>query len=120
MHRARFTAFGTALLVLSACGTAFGQDAEKKLTRAEALSAATLKAQPEYPTVAKQLRVEGTVELEALVGEDGKVEKVTILKGNAMLTRAASDALKRWKFNPFTEAGKPVKAVAPVEFTFKM
>lgn len=109
-----------ALFAILAVGSSPGQEAIKKVTRAEALQAATIKAQPEYPAVAKQLRVAGAVELEALVGQDGKVEKVNIVSGNAMLTRPAADALKRWTFTPFLEDGKPVKALAPVSFTFKM
>ncbi len=112
--------FGLAVLAVLTAGSSLAQEGVKKISRTEATQAATRKVQPEYPPIAKQLKVEGTVELEAVIGEDGKVEKVNILSGNAMLTRAGADALKQWKFAPFTEDGKPVKAVAPFTFTFKM
>ena len=92
----------------------------KKVTKAEGLSAATSKVQPDYPSMARQLKVEGAVELEALVGESGAVEKVNIVSGNPMLTRPAAEALKKWKFTPFTAEGKNVKALVPVSVNFKL
>jgi protein TonB len=105
-------------LILAPAG--FGQGAPKKLTRAEALSAATSKVEPAFPPIATQLKIEGKVELEALVAEGGTVEEVSILSGNAVLTKAGADALKKWKFTPFVADGKPVKALAPVTFTFRI
>jgi len=99
---------------------AFPQDELKKITKGEALSAATAKIQPTYPPVAKQMRVEGVVELQAVITEEGKVEKVNILSGNPMLTHPAAEALKAWKFKAFMEDGKPVKVLAPVSFTFNL
>lgn len=96
------------------------QDAPKKVTKSDGLNAATTKVAPEYPAIAKQLKIEGAVELEALVTESGTVEKVNILSGNPVLTRPASDAVKKWKFAPFTTDGKAVKALVPVSMNFKM
>ena len=93
---------------------------EKKLSHSESLSAAISKPQPDYPAVAKQLKVEGTVELNATVNEDGTVEKADVLSGNPILAKAAADTLKKWKFSKMTEDGKPVKFVANVAFTFKL
>jgi protein TonB len=93
---------------------------DKKLSHAEALSAAISKPQPEYPPVARQLKVEGTVELNAMVNEDGTVEKADVVSGNPLLARAAADTLKKWKFTKMTEDGKPVKFVANVAFSFKL
>ena len=72
------------------------------------------------PAIARQLKIEGAVELEAVVTEAGVVEKVNIVSGNPVLTRPASDAVKKWKFAPFTADGKPVKALVPVGMSFKM
>lgn len=66
------------------------------------------------------MKIEGMVELEALATESGTVEKVYILSGNAVLTRPASEALKKWKYAPFTTDGKAVKALVPVSLYFKM
>lgn len=97
----------------------FGQDAPKKVSRDEAMSAAVTKVQPEYPLVARQLRIRGLVDLEAVVTNTGTVEQVNIVSGNPVLTKPAVEALKKWQFKPFTTGGKAVKALAPVTFTFK-
>ena len=70
--------------------------------------------------MARQLKLEGAVELEAVVSETGVVEKVNILSGNPVLTRPAADAVRKWKFSPFTADGKTVKALVPVGLNFKM
>ena len=108
-----------ALIVVSAF-LGFAQEAEKKATRSEGESAALLKVQPEYPAVAKQLKIQGTVELEAVVAESGTVEKVNILSGNPVLTRPAADALKKWRFKPFMVDGKAVTTQVPISFSFKL
>jgi protein TonB len=108
-----------ALPTLFLC-TGLAQDAPKKVSKNEGLNAVTTKVPPDYPAIAKQLKIEGAVELEVLVAESGTVEKVNIVSGNPVLTRPASDALKKWKFAPFTSDGKAVKALVPVSLSFKM
>ena len=104
-------------LLLAAAGSA---QEPKKVSKSEGLNAATTKVQPEYPAMAKQLKIEGPVELEAIVSENGTVEKVNIVSGNPMLTRPAADAVRKWKFVPFTADGKTIKALVPVGMNFKM
>src|SRR3954454_16618830 len=103
------TVYGRFLLLAAlAAGVCLAQDEPKKVTRTEGLNAATTKVQPDYPAMARQLKIEGTVELEALVGESGAVEKVNIISDNPVLTRPAAEAVKKWKFAPFTADGKVV------------
>jgi protein TonB len=121
-HRERRLETGvrTAILLLFALAAAgFCEDGAKKLTRAEALSAAVSKVEPEYPPFARQLKISGEVDLEAVVAEDGSVEKVNVVSGNPVLTKAGAEALVKWKFKPVVADGKPVKALAPVSFSFK-
>jgi protein TonB len=101
-------------------GMGLAQEAPKKVTKSEGLNNVTAKVSPDYPAIAKQLKIEGSVELEALVTESGTVEKVNIVSGNPVLTRPASDAVKKWKFAPFTSDGKAVKVLVPVSMSFKM
>src|SRR5450759_1004980 len=114
----------TVALAALCLSTGFAQEAPqaapKKISKSDGLNAVTAKVSPEYPAIAKQLKIEGPVELEALVSESGAVEKVNILSGNPVLTRPASDAVKKWKFAPFTSDGKAVKALVPVSMSFKM
>lgn len=115
-----FSFLGSAALAALLLGLGYAQEAPKKVTKSEGLNALTTKVAPEYPPIARQLKIEGSVELEALVTESGAVEKVNIVRGNPVLTRPASDAVKKWKYVPFTSEGKAVKAVVPVSLSFKM
>ena len=97
----------------------FGQTPPKKVTRAEAMAAVTSRTQPEYPAIARQLKLEGAVELEVTVTETGTVEEVAIVSGNPVLTKPAAEAVKKWKFTPFMQDGKAVKAQAPLTVSFR-
>jgi TonB family protein len=108
------------LLMALAAGCAMAQDADLKVTTSDAMKAATSKVAPDYPVIAKQLHIEGAVEVEAHIAEDGSVESVKPLTGNAVLTTAAVAAMKHWKFTPFMSGGKAVKAIAPLTFNFKL
>ena len=106
------------LPVLAVCALAQGE--LKKVTQSEAVSAAVSKVQPEYPPIARQLKLQGVAELEMVVAEDGTVEKVNIVSGNPVLTKPSSEALKKWKFKPFVQDGKPVKVTASMSFKFAL
>ena len=92
----------------------------KKIPRGEVMSLVTSKASPEYPPVARQLKIEGVVEVEAVISESGHVETVTIVSGNPVLTKPAVEAVRKWKFAPQTQDGKPVRAIAPISLSFKL
>ena len=115
-----FRFLGLPLILGLTAGVLAAQDSPKKVTKTDGLNAVTTKVPPDYPAIARQLKIEGAVELEVVVTEAGVVEKVNIVSGNPVLTRPASDAVKKWKFAPFTADGKPVKAVVPVSLSFKM
>ena len=100
-------------------GAALSQDAVH-VTQAEAIKNAKEKVEPEYPAMAKQLHLEGAVQLEARIGENGAVEDVKPLTGNAVLMNSAVAAMKKWRFSPFLADGKPVKAIADLSFQFKL
>jgi protein TonB len=97
----------------------FAQKEPKKLSKAEALNDVITRVQPEYPVVARQLKLGGEVEVEVVITEEGVTENVRIVSGNPVLTKPCVEALKRWKFKPFTENGKAIKAVADLTFTFQ-
>jgi TonB family protein len=108
-----------ALLVLSVTIQLKAED-PMKVSRADAMSAATSKPSPPYPVIAKQLKVEGGVQVQIVSGEEGKVEGATAVAGNPILTKAALDTVKDRKFTPFKSDGKAVKAQAVLSFMFKM
>ena len=94
--------------------------AEIRVATDDAMKAATKKTPPDYPPIARQLKIAGKVEVDVTIDADGNVENVKIVSGNAMLTQSVITAVKKWKFTPFTQEGTPAKATAMLEFDFKM
>jgi TonB family protein len=81
---------------------------------------ATAKPTPIYPQAAKLIRQSGIVRVDVTVNEAGEVTEVQKTTGPAMLQAAARDAIKKWKFKPFTRDGQPVKATGYVSFNFNL
>ena len=81
---------------------------------------ATQKSNPVYPLVAKNMRMTGVVKVDLVIDENGLVAEVQNLSGPAMLQRAATDAVKKWKFKPFTRDGQAIKATGFVSFNFSL
>jgi periplasmic protein TonB len=106
-------------VLLAAPAAMLGEDALKVPT-AQALEAAVSKVQPQYPAMAKQLKVEGMVEMQVIITDAGTVDSVSPVSGNPILARAAVDALKKWKFTPFKSDGKTVKATTTISMSFKL
>ncbi len=94
--------------------------AEMRIPQPDAMRAVTKKVQPDYNPMAKQMRVQGDVEVEARISEAGDVTDVKVVSGNALLTSTVVKAVKDWKFQPFQENGKPATAVAVLRFSFKL
>ena len=78
------------------------------------------KVQPDFPSQARQLRIEGTVQLQATVGKDGSVARIKALGGHPILVRAASDAVKQWKYKPYLLNGQPIEFETQVTVNFKL
>jgi TonB family protein len=55
---------------------------------------------PVYPEIAKRMKISGAVTIEATVDAEGKVTAVKTVSGNRMLSPAAEEAVKKWKFEP--------------------
>jgi TonB family protein len=55
---------------------------------------------PVYPEIARRMKIGGAVRVEATVDAQGKVTDVKAVSGNRMLTVAAEDAVRQWKFVP--------------------
>lgn len=53
---------------------------------------------PVYPEIAKRMRISGVVKVEVTVDAEGKVTDVKPVSGNQMLSTAAQDAVRKWKF----------------------
>jgi protein TonB len=76
--------------------------------------------QPVYPPIAKAAHVQGVVVLHALISKQGTIEDLKVISGPPMLTGAAVDAVKRWRYKPYLLSGEPteVETTINVNFTF--
>ncbi len=81
---------------------------------------ATQKSNPVYPAMARNMRMTGVVKVDLVVDEKGQVTEVQNTSGPAMLQRAAMDAIKKWKFKPFTRDGQATKATGFINFNFSL
>jgi TonB family protein len=75
-----------------------------------------------YPLLGQRSRVQGSVVLEAVVGTDGVIENLRVLSGPSILTAAAQQAVRQWRFKPFLQNGQAVetKARITVNFTIRV
>jgi periplasmic protein TonB len=73
---------------------------------------------PEYPLLARQMKVQGEVPLMASIGTDGHVENVQVLGGPAILAGAAQEAVKQWRFKTLYQDGQPVATQIPINVVF--
>jgi protein TonB len=75
---------------------------------------------PTYPVVARAARMEGTVLLEAVIGKDGLVKDVRILRSAAMFDEAAVAAVRQWRYTVPMLNGQPIEVVMTVNVHFGM
>jgi len=76
------------------------------------------KIQLEYPSLARQARIQGTVLLQAQISKDGKVEKLQLISGHPMLAPAAIEAVKQWIYKPYVLNGITVAVETQVQVNF--
>jgi TonB family protein len=78
------------------------------------------RVQPVYPAQAMQMRLEGTVELRANISKTGNITGIKQLSGQALLGRAATDAVRQWKYKPYYLNGEPVEVETQITVNFKL
>jgi TonB family protein len=78
------------------------------------------KVQPVYPLNAKAMRLEGAVDMEAIIDKEGRITNLKVLKGQAVLARAATDAVRQWRYKPYYLDGEPVEIQTQITVVFKL
>src|SRR6266481_1880646 len=73
---------------------------------------------PEYPTLARQARIQGQVQIDAILDEQGNVADMRVVSGPPLLHQAAVDALKKWKYEPTYLNDRPISVEMIVKITF--
>lgn len=75
---------------------------------------------PVYPAIAQTARVAGTVVIDAVIDVDGTVRDARVLSGPSLLSGAALDAVRQWRYTPTTLNNQPVQVVMTVHVTFTL
>jgi periplasmic protein TonB len=75
---------------------------------------------PVYPPLARQLRIQGDVQLQANISKEGNITTVKLISGDSALAHAAIDAVKQWKYKPYYLDGQPVEIQTQVTVKFKL
>jgi periplasmic protein TonB len=78
------------------------------------------KVQPAYPPLARTARVQGSVVLAAVIGKDGAIQNLHVISGHPLLTQAALDAVRQWRYKPYILNGEPVEVDTQVTVNFTL
>ena len=81
---------------------------------------ALVRRTPDYPIIAKQARLEGSVSIEVIISPDGRVESARAGSGHAILRTAAVSAATGWRFQPTLLNGVAVQVTGVIVFNFKL
>jgi protein TonB len=74
--------------------------------------------QPGYPLLARQMKVQGSVILQALISRDGAIQDLHVLSGPPILASAAQEAVKQWRFKPHYLGSEAVETQARITVNF--
>jgi beta-glucosidase len=79
------------------------------------------KVQPVYPDDAKAAKAQGSVVLAVVINKDGNVDNLHVINSASdLLTQAAIDAVKQWKYRPYILNGNPVEVDTQVTVNFTL
>jgi TonB family protein len=78
------------------------------------------RVEPLYPEAARQQHIQGRVVLNVLVGRSGLVREAGVISGDPQLAKAATDAVRQWRFNPHKLNGKAVEFETRITVNFAL
>ena len=76
------------------------------------------RVQPVYPPLARAAHIQGVVNLQAIIGRDGRIRELQVVNGHPLLVKAALDAVGQWAYQPTTLSGAPVDVITTIEVKF--
>ncbi len=79
----------------------------------------TYSVNPEYPPLALQARIHGTVVVDAIIDEHGNVVRARVISGHPLLIAPALKAVLQWKYEPTSLNGQPISVELQVLVNFK-
>jgi periplasmic protein TonB len=84
----------------------------------DASALVTIPVKPNYPLLARQMKVQGSVILQALIGRDGIIQNLRVVSGPHILASAAQDAVRQWHFKPHLQGSEAVETQAKITVNF--
>ena len=78
----------------------------------------TYKVAPQYPLLAKQARIQGTVRYTVLISKDGSIRLMDVVSGHPLLVEAATAAVQQWQYSPTLLDGEPVEVMTSIDVNF--
>jgi protein TonB len=78
------------------------------------------RVQPRYPQNALTMRIQGAVQMEAVINKEGNISNLKVVSGDAVLARAAADAVRQWRYKPYYLNGQPVEIETQITVNFKL
>jgi protein TonB len=76
------------------------------------------RVEPAYPPLAKAARIQGTVQLQAIISKNGAIQNLQVLSGHPMLVTAAVEAVRQWRYRPYILNGDPVEVETQITVNF--
>ncbi len=76
------------------------------------------KVQPVYPEEARRLHMTGSVVIDAVVNVEGQVDDLKLVSGDPLLSAAAMDAVRKWRYSPYLLNGKPIPKETRITISF--
>ena len=92
--------------------------AERVQISASTAAAVAQPARPNYPLLARQMKVQGAVILQALISKDGTIQDLRVVSGPRILAAAAEDAVRQWHFKPHYQGNEAVETQAKITVNF--
>ncbi len=107
-----------AVLLLAITFSVFGQTTFTCMSPDDVAKHVIKKVAPDYPLLAQETRITGTVFLEIGIGESGTASVLRVMSGHPLLVPAAVNAVRKWKYRPFELDGKLAMVNSIVTVTF--
>jgi protein TonB len=78
------------------------------------------RVEPRYPPLALQIRLQGTVRLQAIINRDGRITSLEVVSGHPLLVQSALDAVRQWRYRPTMLDGGPVEVETTISVVFQL
>jgi protein TonB len=76
--------------------------------------------EPIYPALARSARVQGVVEIEGVINEEGRIEQIKVVTGHPLLKDAAIDCVRKWKYEPGLLNGQIIEMPIKISVRFQL